>query len=338
MDDNIDDSLLIEEISNKEEREEGEEENSKNKNNQNNNQHNQKNSDRDKNDNHHSYSSYELQNLAQSESHFDLKKGSSFEEDHQEQQEQLHFNSEQNIQKPSLKSSSNKIIMEQHQETTETDPSNEQQKQLDEASKQPFKSAGSRTATPIHVNPTSPRASVHSGRLTQRGQSTNRSQTNLSTVRSLDRYLTTINDLKYMGDQFVVGKLDPTLKTPFEVRFQNMYKKKFPKTSDNMDTARSQDQNFTLSEYRRTKDLKSLANPLLHTNDLKYTGDQFKVGKLDPKQQHPFEKRFQKKFQQKLKILSADPESGPKKVLCFEELKEIHNTLKTDHTFYRIKK
>ena len=50
-----------------------------------------------------------------------------------------------------------------------------------------------------------------------------RSKTNMSLISTLDPYLKSVNDLKYLGDQFKVGKLDPTLKQPHEIRFEKMF-------------------------------------------------------------------------------------------------------------------
>lgn len=199
---------------------------------------------------------------------------------------------------------------------------------------------GSRPVTPIRIN-SSPvpserlsRRNEKQGRGTSRraaGASTNRSTTS---IRQLDPYLSSINDMKYIGDQFVVGKTDPTLLSSFEQRFQRVYKPKLKESTNGLATSRSMDQSF--NEFLRTKDKNTLSNPHFHSNDMKYTGDQFKVGKLDPKAVHPFEKKFQEKYKAKLKVLS--PQTSPIKPLGFNELKEMHDTLSVEHQSYRLKK
>lgn len=144
------------------------------------------------------------------------------------------------------------------------------------------------------------------------------SYTNLST------YLSSVNDLKYIGDQFKVGKLDPNLKSSHERRFQKMYNSRLKKLKIN-ESAKI-DPASTLSDYKRTKDPKFLLDPRFTlTNELKFTGQQFKVGKLDPKIISPAEKRFQERFKSQLKNLLPNPNT-PRK-LDYTELKDIQNKL-----------
>jgi hypothetical protein len=203
----------------------------------------------------------------------------------------------------------------------------------------------SRPVSPIHIPNSARRDSVRSGggvSFSHRkgGHNTNRSNTNLSTIRTRDPYLTTINDMKYIGDQVVVGKFDPNLKSNFEEKFQKRFTGKLQKSQSSLATSRSLDIENSLKEFKRTKDIKTLADPNFLANELKFTGDQFKVGKLDPKMQTPFERKFQKQFEKRLKILAGDSSSDDtkKQPIKFEDLKEMHNALSVEHTSYRVKK
>jgi hypothetical protein len=192
--------------------------------------------------------------------------------------------------------------------------------------------SSSRPVSPISARGTSPQPATARGG----GASTNRShKTNMSTARSLAQSLY-VNDLKYFGSQVVVGKPDPTLKSPFEAKFQNMFKKKIRKTNN----ASSKSMDDAFSEYKRTKDKTTLGNAQTHffSNDMKYSGDQFKVGKVDSKAVPECEKRFQKKFEATRKALTVDPAKAPPKVLSFNELNEIHTAISMEHTSYRMKK
>jgi hypothetical protein len=186
----------------------------------------------------------------------------------------------------------------------------------------------SRPISPISARGTSPQPATARG-----GAGTNRSKTNMSTSRSIAQSLY-VNDLKYIGPQILVGKPDPTLKSPFETKFQNMFKKKIRETNTN---SKSMDE--ALSEYRRTKDKNTLGSTShFFSNDLKFSGDQFKVGKFDPKAVTECERKFQKKFETTRKALAADPAKAPPKVLSFQELKEIHTAISVEHHTYRLKK
>lgn len=159
-----------------------------------------------------------------------------------------------------------------------------------------------------------------------------RSGTSKSSILSVNPYyLSSVNDLKYVGDQFIVGKINPSLKPPHEVRFEKMYEARLKK----LRSSSSGKVNVlnTLSDYKRTRDPKVFdqQTKLFLTNDLKTSGDQFKVGKIDPKQQSVCEILFQKKFASSLKKLHSNP-NRPIVPLKFEELKDIHNKLAIPRT------
>lgn len=147
---------------------------------------------------------------------------------------------------------------------------------------------------------------------------------NLSVLRSKDPYLRSINDLKYLGDQFQVGKINPNQKSVFEIRFEKMYASTLKKLSTPSYKKHPME---TLADFRRTRDLKVILDPQYTlTNELKFTGDQFKVGKIDPKIVNPFEKRFQERFKGQLIKLLPNPLRASS-LLNFNDLKEIHQTL-----------
>lgn len=153
-----------------------------------------------------------------------------------------------------------------------------------------------------------------------------RSKSNLSFISTLDPYLKSVNDLKYIGDQFKVGKLDPTLKQPHEIRFEKMFQSRLKKLTQPC-TPRYSVNEQLLSEFKRTNDPKLQVDPHFNmTNELKYTGSQFKVGKLDTKIQSPFEKRFQEKFKSHLKVLQTSSNKVPT-TLSYADLKEIQAKL-----------
>lgn len=143
-------------------------------------------------------------------------------------------------------------------------------------------------------------------------------------------HLVSVNDFKYVGDQFKVGKPDPNKKLPHEVRFQKMWQPKIVKLTSTSTTNLSftpRKDTDVVKEYRITKDDRLLTN-LFNLNDFKYTGNQFKVGKLDPKLQSPVEKRFQQAYKNRLMKLSPNwDEIKQIKRLNLHDLKEIHNQL-----------
>ncbi len=153
-----------------------------------------------------------------------------------------------------------------------------------------------------------------------------RSKTNLSFISSLDPYLKSVNDLKYIGDQFKVGKLDPSLKQPHEIRFEKMFQSRLKKLTQPCSPRYSVNEQL-ISEFKRTNDPKLQVDPHFNlTNELKYTGSQFKVGKLDSKLQSPFEKRFQERFKSHLKVLQTSNNKVPT-TLSYADLKELQAKL-----------
>jgi len=92
-----------------------------------------------------------------------------------------------------------------------------------------------------------------------------------------------------------------------------------------MDMTNSKNLLQTFNQFRISKDMglfdKTEAKFL--TNDFKYTGDQFKVGKIDPKIESPVEKRFKRLFTERLKKLHPDESKAPT-AITYAELKEIH--------------
>lgn len=62
------------------------------------------------------------------------------------------------------------------------------------------------------------------------------------------------------------------------------------------------------------------------TQDLKRVGNQFIVGKTDPKLQSTHELRFQRLYSARLRKLHID-KSKEQRALTITELKELHNTL-----------
>ncbi|RNA39073.1 hypothetical protein BpHYR1_012770 [Brachionus plicatilis] len=139
-----------------------------------------------------------------------------------------------------------------------------------------------------------------------------------------DFYLSSVNDMKYIGDQFKVGKIDSRVKSPFEERFQKRYEKTLKKMTAN---SKNFDSTKTLANYQQIRDPKKLIDPQFTlVNELKFAGQQFKLGKLDSRSKSPFEERFQKKFKDRLKVLLPNP-NRMKMAFSFDELKQIHNTL-----------
>jgi len=65
---------------------------------------------------------------------------------------------------------------------------------------------------------------------------------------------------------------------------------------------------------------------LIMTNDLKYVGNQFVVGKVNPNLQSTHEIRFQKLYSARLKKLHIN-KSKEQRPLTMSELKEMHNAL-----------
>lgn len=136
------------------------------------------------------------------------------------------------------------------------------------------------------------------------------------TSSSINSYLTSVNDLKYIGEQFLVGKVNPNQKSLTEARFQKMWESKLKKLKSTPNL-------FSMS----TASLHA-ASGLFNTNDVRHTGNQFKVGKVDPKLVPTCEQRFQKMFKSRLRVLKPDWEQiQTQKPLAFEDLKEMHNRL-----------
>lgn len=156
-----------------------------------------------------------------------------------------------------------------------------------------------------------------------------KSNVNLSLISIKDPYLTTINDMKYLGDQFLVGKLNPNLKSPFESRFEKRYTRTLNKLKASTDKT---DSNEILSEYKRNANANVKLDPQFTlTNELKFTGKQFNVGKMDPKLKSPFEKKFQERFKSHLKVLAPNSKRMVPN-LQFDDLKRIHNSLAIPRT------
>ena len=146
-----------------------------------------------------------------------------------------------------------------------------------------------------------------------------------SSLSAHDPYLRSVNDLKYVGDQFIVGKVDPNLKQPHEIRFLKLNSARLKKLKGDTGSAKNLPQ--SLSQFMQSKDPKILDGGTMRflTNDLKYAGNQFKVGKVDPKMTSVFEQRFQKRFGQKLQVLLPDQAKSPRP-FTYEELKQMHTT------------
>lgn len=183
----------------------------------------------------------------------------------------------------------------------------------------------SRASTSNHGSrPGSARALSSQSMNFEKKASPRQSQTRFSDIFLKDPYMSSINDMKYLGDQFRVGKTDPNLKSVFESKFEKLYQSKLNKLSKS--TSRLNPIGF-LTEFRRTKDMKTLMDPQFTlTNELKFTGDQFKVGRPDPKIQSSFERRFQERFKHQLKNLLPNTTRNPRN-LSFYDLKDIHNAL-----------
>lgn len=141
-----------------------------------------------------------------------------------------------------------------------------------------------------------------------------------------------INDFKHIGEQFKVGKPNPNNKAPHEIRFKKMWESRTKKLASSSQSAPMTPSPLkpnpsVVGDYKRTKDTRLLANSF-HLNDFKFTGDQFKVGRPDPKVQNPVEKRFQAMFKKRLEVLSPRWDEVKKtKSLSFHEMKELHNQL-----------
>jgi hypothetical protein len=116
---------------------------------------------------------------------------------------------------------------------------------------------------------------------------------------------------------------DPKLLPAHEIRFQRLHSARLKKLR--MDMTNSKNLLQTFNQFRKSKDMglfdKTEAKFL--TNDFKYTGDQFKVGKVDPKIESPVEKRFKRLFSERLKKLHPDEGKAPIP-LTYAELKELH--------------
>ena len=156
--------------------------------------------------------------------------------------------------------------------------------------------------------------------LKKKNQNYSKSKNNINS----DFYLSSVNEMKHIGEQFKVGKINSQPKSPFEERFEKRYEKTLKKFTAN---SKNFDQNQILSSYRRTKDAKNLLDTQFTlVNELKYTDQQFKFGKLDPRAKSPFEERFQKKYIDRLKVLFTNSNRMSME-LSYNELKNIHNTL-----------
>ncbi|CAF0947536.1 unnamed protein product [Brachionus calyciflorus] len=181
-----------------------------------------------------------------------------------------------------------------------------------------------RTSTASNTKISRPSSPLTSRSVNLQAGKKTRSQTNLDHILNKDPYLSSINDMKYLGDQFIIGKINPNLKSPFECKFEKRFQNTLKKLTNNPNKL---DRNQILADYKRTKDLKVLLVPrFMLTNELKFTGDQFKVGKLDQKIQSPFEKRFQERFKSQLKMILPNPDRTSH-LLKLSELKSIHDSL-----------
>lgn len=158
-------------------------------------------------------------------------------------------------------------------------------------------------------------------------KSLTRSHSNFSLANP---HLCSVNDFKYMGDQFKMGKFDPNSKPSHEVRFQKMWKTKLDKltsSTSNLAIYSPRKDIDVVKAYNRTKNDQLLSHAF-NLNDFKYTGNQFKVGKFDPKMQTTTEKRFQNLYCKRLEKLKPNLAELQKiKPLNYQDLKEIHSQL-----------
>lgn len=130
------------------------------------------------------------------------------------------------------------------------------------------------------------------------------SSSSSSKSRISDFYLSSVNEMKYIGEQFKVGRINPQAKSPFEERFEKRYAKTLKKLTTNSNNFSS---NKILSDYRQTRDPKCLTDhQIFVVNELKYTDQQFKCGKMDPRAKSPFEERFEKRYAKTLKKMTAN--------------------------------
>ena len=159
-------------------------------------------------------------------------------------------------------------------------------------------------------------------------QSTNTLKRSKSAMSSLhDPYLRSLNDFKYVGDQFIVGKVDPKMKSTHELRFQRLHSARLKKLrSDAPTSSTSRNLLETMNKFRQSGDRKLFdkTEEKFFTNDFKQTGNQFLVGKINPKLESPVEIRFKKQFAERLKKLLPD-ESKALRPLTYQELKELHS-------------
>lgn len=163
---------------------------------------------------------------------------------------------------------------------------------------------------------------------------TNKLTRSCSNFSLANPHLCSVNDFKYMGDQFKVGKIDPALKASHEIRFQKMWKPRLEKlTNSSSSTSMSallstpRKDIDVVKDYKRTKN-DALLSTGFNLNDFKFTGNQFRVGKIDPKLQTTTEKRFQSAYRKRLEKLMPNWEDVKQvKPLNYQELKEIHNQL-----------
>jgi hypothetical protein len=162
-----------------------------------------------------------------------------------------------------------------------------------------------------------------------------RSYSSLSHLTLANSYHSSINDFKYIGQQFVVGKPDPKKVAPHESKFQKKWQNYLKKLNSSSDV--NQTMTFSSStikpspgivrDYILTKDERYLSNKF-HTNDFKHTGDQFKVGKVDPKIKSPIESKFQKLFKSKLERLAPRwDEIRAVRPLSHQDLRELHKSI-----------
>jgi hypothetical protein len=176
----------------------------------------------------------------------------------------------------------------------------------------------------------------------KRGNISQRSLRPSSSILVETGYINYINDMKYLGDQFKIGKCPPNIKSAQEEKFQKMYKEKMRKLM------LKSEKSIEMAPLNTNRDLKALHESSIkghnnnnnktidgnifddrfhdHVNDTKYVGDQFKVGKLQMNTISRTEKMFQEKRKNYLKSLSASTKSRniPPQ---FTELKDIHEKL-----------
>lgn len=195
------------------------------------------------------------------------------------------------------------------------------------------------TSEPIKKEPPKPtqRQSIRpptSSRSLNFTNNTNKLTRSFSNFSLANPHLCSVNDFKYMGDQFKVGKIDPARKANHEIRFQKMWKPRLEKlTNSTSSTSMSallstpRKDIDVVKDYKRTKN-DALLSTGFNLNDFKFTGNQFRVGKIDPKLQTTTEKRFQSAYRKRLEKLMPNWEDIKQvKPLNYQELKELHNQL-----------